>query len=59
MEKLGLCTLAELDPPTLASRLLAETLAADGCVIGPLMTGAWARLPAERPQPETGTSRVT
>lgn len=44
LEELGLCTQAELDPPTLADRLLAETLAADGCVIGPLMTGAWARL---------------
>lgn len=59
MEKLGLCTQAELDPPSLAGRLLAETLAADGCVIGPPMTGAWARLSADRPRPETGTSRAT
>jgi SAM-dependent methyltransferase len=44
LEELGVCTQAELDSPTLADRLLAETLAADGCVIGPLMTGAWARL---------------
>jgi hypothetical protein len=35
----------EVDPPTLADRLLAETLAHDGCVIGPPMTGAWVRLP--------------
>jgi SAM-dependent methyltransferase len=42
MERLGVATRAEVDPPTLADRLLAETLACDGCVIGPPMTGAWA-----------------
>ena len=36
----------KVDPATLAGRLLAETLACDGCVIGPPMTGAWAALPA-------------
>ena len=46
MERLGVATRAEVDPPTLADRLLAETLAEDGCVIGPPMTGAWVRLPA-------------
>lgn len=46
MERLGVATRAEVDPPTLADRLLAETLACDGCVIGPPMTGAWAVLPA-------------
>jgi SAM-dependent methyltransferase len=45
MERLGVATRAEVDPPTLADRLLADTLAADGCVICPPMTGAWATLP--------------
>jgi hypothetical protein len=45
MERLGVTTAAEVDPATLAGRLLAETLACDGCVIGPPMTGAWVRLP--------------
>jgi SAM-dependent methyltransferase len=45
MERLGVTTRAEVDPATLAGRLLAETLACDGCVIGPPMTGAWAALP--------------
>jgi hypothetical protein len=38
---------AEVDPPTLADRLLAETNACDGCVIGPPMTGAWVTVPEE------------
>jgi SAM-dependent methyltransferase len=46
MEQLGVATRAELDPPTLAERLLAQTLAADGCVVGPPMFGAWATVPA-------------
>jgi hypothetical protein len=41
MEQQGVATRADVDPPTLASRLLAETLAADGCVLGPPMFGAW------------------
>jgi SAM-dependent methyltransferase len=45
MDRLGVTTAAEVDPATLAGRLLAETLACDGCVIGPPMTGAWVRLP--------------
>lgn len=45
MEKTGVATRAEVDPDTLADRLLAETLEADGCVYGPPMTGAWTRLP--------------
>lgn len=44
MEKVGVATYAEVDPPTLAERLFAETRDAGGCVIGPPMTGAWARL---------------
>jgi SAM-dependent methyltransferase len=46
MEQLGVATRAEVDPVTLADRLLAQTLASDGCVIGPPMTGAWTALPA-------------
>jgi SAM-dependent methyltransferase len=45
MERSGLTTRAEVDPGTLADRLLAEVLACDGCVIIPLMTGAWTRRP--------------
>lgn len=45
MERLGVATRAEVDPATLADRLRAETVAGDACVIGPLMTGAWAVLP--------------
>ena len=46
MERLGVTTAAEVDAATLADRLLAETAACDGCVIGPPMTGAWVSLPA-------------
>jgi SAM-dependent methyltransferase len=46
MELHGVATRADLDPSTLADRLLAETLAADGCVLGPPMFGAWANVPA-------------
>jgi SAM-dependent methyltransferase len=45
MEKLGVATQDEVDPPTLADRLLAETVGCDGCVIGPPMTGAWVTVP--------------
>jgi SAM-dependent methyltransferase len=45
MERLGVATRADVDPATLADRLLAETLAEDGCVIGPPMTGAWTVRP--------------
>ncbi len=45
MERLGVATRAEVDPATLADRLLSETLAVDGCVIGPPMTGAWVAVP--------------
>ncbi|WP_433375747.1 class I SAM-dependent methyltransferase [Actinoplanes sp. CA-142083] len=44
MELHGVATRAEVDPPTLADRLLGETLAADGCVLGPPMFGAWATI---------------
>jgi SAM-dependent methyltransferase len=46
MERFGIATRAEVDPATLADRLLAETLASDGCAIGPPMTGAWATVPS-------------
>jgi ubiquinone/menaquinone biosynthesis C-methylase UbiE len=45
MERLGVATRNELDPATLADRLLAEIRAAGGYVIGPPLTGAWATLP--------------
>lgn len=47
MERTGVAMYAEVDPATLADRLLAETLACDGCVIGPPMTGAWVTVPEE------------
>jgi SAM-dependent methyltransferase len=46
MEQTGVATRTQVDPATLADRLLAETLACDGCVIGPPMTGAWVALAA-------------
>ena len=42
MEKLSVATRADVDPPTLAGRLLAEVLECDGCVVCPPFTGAWA-----------------
>jgi ubiquinone/menaquinone biosynthesis C-methylase UbiE len=47
MEQLGVASRAEVDPDTLASRLLSQTLAAGGYVITPPMTGAWAVRPAD------------
>jgi SAM-dependent methyltransferase len=46
MEAYGVATRAEVDPATLAGRLLADTLACDGCVVGPPMTGAWVTVAA-------------
>ena len=45
MERVGVATRAQVDPPTLAGRLLGEVLAGDGCVICPPFTGAWAVRP--------------
>lgn len=45
MERFGVATRADVDPPTLAGRLLADTLANDGCVFGPPMFGVWATVP--------------
>ena len=46
MEKTGVATRAEVDPATLAGRLLAETLGCGGYVITPPMTGAWVTRPS-------------
>jgi SAM-dependent methyltransferase len=49
MEQLGIATAADVDRPTLAERLLTETLAHDGVVIALPLIGAWTRTPnAER-----------
>lgn len=45
MEQLGVATRAEVDPSTLADRLLAETLACDGSVVFLPMFGAWTTVP--------------
>lgn len=45
MERLGIVSHAQLDPPTLPSRLLAELGSCDGCVISPTLTGAWTAVP--------------
>ena len=44
MERLGVVTSADVQPDTLADRLLAELTAANGIVIGPPMIGAWSRV---------------
>ena len=46
MERLGVTTAAEVQPDTLADRLLGDVLAVDGIVIAPPLVGAWARMPA-------------
>jgi SAM-dependent methyltransferase len=43
MERSGVATAAEVGADTLAERLLADTLSAQGVVIAPPMFGAWAR----------------
>jgi SAM-dependent methyltransferase len=45
MERFGVATREDMDPKTLADRLLAELLEANGHMIAPLMTGAWAARP--------------
>ncbi|MFG1948300.1 class I SAM-dependent methyltransferase [Nonomuraea sp. NPDC048826] len=47
MARLGVATVAEVGPETLADRLLAELTAEDGYVIGPPLVGAWAVVPGE------------
>jgi ubiquinone/menaquinone biosynthesis C-methylase UbiE len=46
MERLGVTTAADLQPDTLAERLLRDVRAADGIVIGPPLVGAWAHTSA-------------
>ena len=46
MERFGVATRAEVDPPTLAGRLLADALEDDRCVFGPPMFGCWATVPS-------------
>jgi hypothetical protein len=47
MEKLGVASRGDVDPATLPDRLVAETVATDGCVIGPPMIAAWSVRPPE------------
>jgi hypothetical protein len=42
MERLGVTTAAEVDPDTLADRLLADVREGEGIVIGPPLVGAWS-----------------
>jgi hypothetical protein len=44
MERLGIATSAEIEPDTLADRLLAEVTAENGIVVWPPMIGAWSRI---------------
>jgi hypothetical protein len=39
-------TAADVQPDTLADRLLGDAFAVDGIVIAPPLVGAWARTPA-------------
>jgi hypothetical protein len=41
MERLGIAASDEVDPSTLADRLLAELVENDGVMITPLLVGAW------------------
>ena len=45
MERFGITNAAELQPDTLAERLLDELRPAQGIVNSPPMIGAWARVP--------------
>lgn len=45
MERLGVATSNEVDPATLAERLLAELTENDGIMLAPPMIGAWSTLP--------------
>jgi SAM-dependent methyltransferase len=45
MERMGVTTRAEVDPPTLADRFLREILDHDGYIMTPPFTGAWTTLP--------------
>jgi hypothetical protein len=60
MERLGVTTAAEVDAATLADRLLAETAACDGCVIGPpgRGCGTGSLRPVRRSCPRGGDGRL-
>ena len=45
MERLGIATRDDVDPPTLQDRLLAEIVDHDGIVLCPPMFGAWSNVP--------------
>lgn len=49
MEQLGTATSDEVEPDTLADRLLDEVTAQQGVVIAPLLVGAWTRTPHVSP----------
>jgi ubiquinone/menaquinone biosynthesis C-methylase UbiE len=44
MERLDVATSADVQPDTLADRLLAELTAENGTLVGPPMIGAWSRV---------------
>ncbi len=46
MERLGVATAAEVDPETLADRLLSDVREEEGIVIGPPLVGAWSVVPS-------------
>jgi SAM-dependent methyltransferase len=46
MERFGIATAREVDPDTLADRLLADVTSRGAVVIAPLLVGAWSRTPA-------------
>ena len=46
MEQLKVASAGDVQPDTLAERMLAELRAAQGIVIGPPLIAAWSRLPA-------------
>ena len=41
MERFGIATSDEVDPDTLATRMLMELIEHDGVMITPLLVGAW------------------
>jgi hypothetical protein len=45
MEALGVATAAEIDIDTLEARMRVELREAQALHVGPLMVGAWARVP--------------
>jgi tRNA/tmRNA/rRNA uracil-C5-methylase (TrmA/RlmC/RlmD family) len=46
MERLGATTAADVQPDTLAERMLRDIVASNGIVIGPPLVGAWSHMPA-------------